>query len=279
VAIEAVGAVADGDARGRVGPADLSTGAAVAEGRLRVGVAEAPVGTILVARDHQAQPAIRSLPEDDVGEVRVPNLAGHRDGVRLPDRRAVRGLPSREESLVEERQGVGVGEGAASRDPRAPHLGLVEALDRLFRDLGNRRLGEAQLLEVRVREFLAAVFDVRGAGVLFVREPHEQIGQAERLGDPLPNEVVVGEPGTPLDDLGDHVHARRGVIDEAAARLEVQPPALEVREPLVAIQEDRGVEGGGGEAGGVREELLDADGVLPVASELGDDGGHLLVDG
>src|SRR5688572_9146185 len=71
------------------------------------------------------------------------------------------------------------------------------------------------------------------------RDPHSfptrrssDLAQPERLGDATPHEVAERRAGAPLDQLGDHVHARRGVVLEARARLPAEPPRREAREEI-----------------------------------------------
>jgi hypothetical protein len=86
-----------------------------------------------------------------------------------------------------------------------------------------------------------------------------EIPQAERLRDPAPHEVPVARAGASLDDLGEHVHARRRVVLEARAGPPAEPPAREAREALRAVEELVGPERRVRKACGVREQLLDRD--------------------
>ena len=96
--------------------------------------------------------------------VRTRRASRERRGA--PQLRARERAAAVEQRLVEERE-IGGGHGAApARDAGEPHLGAVEALDRLLGHLGDGRRREAEPPEVLVRERLAHVHAVGEPRVL-----------------------------------------------------------------------------------------------------------------
>ena len=244
-------------------------------------MAEAAEVARFVPGDDETQSARGRLAEHEVGQVSRAHLARHLNRFWLPDRRAATGSAAVQQRLVEERQLGGCHDAAGAGAAGLAHRGVVESLEHRLTDLRLDLVGPAHLRPLFLRELLADVYDVGHVFLLANWQNWQadlQGGQPERLSDSLAYELAVVAIRLALDDLGKDPHAAGRVVDEAAAGLPVEPPGGEPLESHPAIVPLALRVGGGGEAGGMGEEVLDQHRLLAILAELGNQVCHRVVD-
>ena len=104
--------------------------------------------------------------------------------------------------------------------------------------------------------------------MLVVGQAHPQIGQAQRVEQPLADVVAEVAPRPGADHLGQQPVRRRGVVLEAAAGRPVEPPARDPLQPQRAILPQPRVHRRPREAAHVQHHLPDRDRVLALPGEL-----------
>ena len=94
-----------------------------------------------------------------------------------------------------------------------------------------------------------------------------KISEPERYSNPLPDELLEGDPATPFQNLGKDPHGRSRVVLVAAARFPGQAPLTEAFVASTKIQPVQRPERCIRESGRVGQQLLNSDNFLSVLSK------------